>query len=256
MIMTKPILKAYWNKIFFEFLVHKKDSADAIIILPGFPSSNNEDELMRFFYEKGFNVFYLRYRGSFQSKGYFLESNLVGDMIQCINHINKGKVVSLWDMEEKSFKNRDLILLTGSFGGAIACGIAAKSDHLISKIILSAPVWDFDKHNTTYEEQNLSRLLDFVKKAYKNLYRIKFNNLINQLHKFREISQEYYLKKLDCHLLVFHDPKDKTVSIDHTKEIVKKIKNSKLIEHNFGHGLSEELIKQYWNEIERFIKYD
>ncbi len=254
--MAKPILKAYRSKIFFEFLVHKSDSADAIIILPGFPSSNNEDKLMRFFYEKGFNVFYLRYRGSFQSKGYFLESNLVDDMIQCINQINKGKVVSLWGLEEKSFKNRDLILLTGSFGGAIACGIAAKSNHLISKIILLAPVWDFDKHNTTYEEQDLPHLLDFVKRAYQNLYRIKFNNLISQLHKFRELSPEYYLKKLDCPLLVFHDPEDKTVSIEHTKGIIKKIKKSKLIEHNLEHGPSEELIKRYWNEIEKFIKYD
>ncbi|MBS3157365.1 alpha/beta hydrolase [Candidatus Woesearchaeota archaeon] len=230
--MTKPILKAYYNKIFFEFLVHKDDFVDAIIILPGFPSSNNEDELMQFFYENGFNVFYLRYGGSFQSKGYFLESNPSDDITQCIKYINRGKIVSLWDMEEKSFKNRDLIFLTGSFGGAIACSIVAKSNHLISRIILSAPVWDFDKHNTTYEEQNLSHLSDFVKRAYQNLYRIKFNNLINQLHKFKELSPEYYLQKLNCPLLVFYDQEDKTVSIEHTREIIKKIKKGRLIEHN------------------------
>lgn len=254
--MTKPILKAYCNKIFFEFLVHKNDPSDAMIILPGFPSSNNEDELMRFFYEKGFNTFYLRYKGSFQSKGYFLESNPVYDMIQCISHINKGKVVSLWDMKEKYFKNRNLIILTGSFGGAIACGIAAKSNHLISMIILSAPVWDFGKHNTTFKEQDLIHLSDFVKRSYQNLYRIKFNNLINQIHKFQELSPEYYLKKIDFPLLIFHDPEDNTVSIEHTRKIIKKIKNSKLIEHNLGHGLSRELIKKYWSEIEKFIKYD
>ncbi|MEK6933639.1 MAG: alpha/beta hydrolase [Nanoarchaeota archaeon] len=253
--MTKPILKAYYKKIFFEFLVHKNDSADAIVILPGFPSSNNEDELMRTFYEKGFNVFYLRYEGSFQSKGYFLESNPIEYMIECINHINKGKVISLWDMEEKSFKNKNLILLTGSFGGAIACGMAAKSSHLNSKIILSAPVWDFKMHNMIYEEQNLSHMVDFVKRAYKNLYRIKFNNLIKQLHKFKETLPEYYLKKLGCPILIFHDPMDKTVSIEHTKKIIKQIKKSKLIEHSLGHGLSERLIGQYWSEIERFIKY-
>ena len=254
--MTKPILKSYYKKIFFEFLIHKNESSDAIILLPGFPSSNNEDELMRFFYEKGFNAFYLRYEGSFQSKGHFLESNPIKYMIECINHINKGKVISLWDMEEKSFKNKKLILLTGSFGGAIACGIAARSNHLISKLILSAPVWDFEKHNTIYEEQNLHHLLDFVKKAYRNLYRIKFNNLVEQIHKFKEASPEYYLKKLDCPVLIFHDPMDKTVSIEHTHKMIKQIKKSELIEHDLGHGLSEKLVEHYWRMIERFIKYD
>lgn len=252
--MTKPILKAYYNGGFFEFLIHKDKSTDAIIILPGFPSSNNEDDLMRFFYEKGFNVFYLRYKGSFQSNGYFLESNIIDDMIKAIDYINKGRVISLWDMEKKSFENKRLILLTGSFGGAIACGIASKSNHLISKIILSAPVWDFNKHNTIYKEQDLYHLLDFVKRAYKNLYRIKFNNLITCLNKFRNLSPNYYLQKLSCPILILHDPEDKTVSIMHTKEIIKQIKGSELIEHNLGHGLSEELIERYWSEIGNFIK--
>ncbi len=224
--------------------------------MPGFPSSNNEDKLMRLFYEKGFNIFYLRYKGTFQSKGYFLESNPTTDLIQCIKQINKGKTVSLWDMKEKNFKNKDIIILTGSFGGAIACGIAAKSKQLISKIILSAPVWDFDKHNTKHKEQDLSQLLEFVKRAYQNLYRIRFTNLKDQLRKFKELSPDYYLQKINCPLIVFHDKEDKTVSIENTKEMIKKIKKIRIIEHNLGHGLSEELIKKYWNEIEKFIKCD
>ncbi|NMB66517.1 hypothetical protein GYA25_00435 [Candidatus Woesearchaeota archaeon] len=42
------ILKAYYGNIFFEFLTHN-EPADAILILPGFPSSNKEDDLMKFF---------------------------------------------------------------------------------------------------------------------------------------------------------------------------------------------------------------
>ena len=245
--MAKPILKTYCNEIFFEFLT-QKDPAHAIIILPGFPSSNNKDDLMRFFYNKGFNVFYIRYRGSFQSNGSFLEKNIVDDMINFINFIKKGKAISLWDEEEKLFKNKKIILLSGSFGGAITCGIAVKSKNLISKIILSAPVWDFNKHNTTYNEQDLSPLLGFVKRAYKNLYRIKFKNLIIQLNKFKELSPEYYLKRLNCPVLILHDPEDKTVSIEHTFQMIKKIKKGQLIEHHLGHGLSKDLIKKYWNK--------
>ena len=159
-------------------------------------------------------------------------------------------------MQEIFFKNKSLIILTGSFSGAIACGIAAKSKNIISKIILSAPVLDFRKHNSIYEEQDLISLLNFVKRAYLNLYRIKFNNLVNQLNKFQELSPQYYMERLDCPLLIFHDPKDKTVSIEHTKEAIKLLKSSKLIQHNLGHGLSELLIKKYWNKIKNFIECD
>lgn len=248
----KPILKAYCNKIFFEFLTHEKP-AEAIIFLTGFPSSNNGDDIMRFLYDKGFNVFYLRYSGSFQSKGNFLDANPVDDMIECIEYIQKGKAISLWDMEEKKFENKKLILLSGSFGGAIACGIAAKTNDLISKMILSAPVWDFEKHNQFNDEQDFNLLLPFIKRAYTNLYRIKFNDLRKRLARFKELSSDYYIDRLKAPMLILHDSGDNVVSIKHTISMMEKIKNIKLIKHNFGHGTSVDLIKKYWLKINKFI---
>mgnify|MGYP007017149674 CR=1 FL=1 len=58
--MQKPIVKSYFDNIFFESLIHKKPS-DAIIIFPGFPSSNKQDDIINFLYNKGFNVFFPSY---------------------------------------------------------------------------------------------------------------------------------------------------------------------------------------------------
>jgi len=46
--MKKPILKAYYGGIFFEFILQDR-IADAVIILPGFPGRNDYNELIEFF---------------------------------------------------------------------------------------------------------------------------------------------------------------------------------------------------------------
>ena len=38
--MSKPILKAYFDRIFFEFITHNHQT-DSILILQGFPDSGN-----------------------------------------------------------------------------------------------------------------------------------------------------------------------------------------------------------------------
>jgi hypothetical protein len=43
-------------------------------------------------------------------------------------------------------------------------------------------------------------------------------------------------------ILVFHDPKDSTVSIEHSRYFEKEIRQIKLVEHSKGHGICKELI--------------
>lgn len=249
--MEKPILKAYYENTFFEFLVHK-NASDTIIILPGFPSSNNNDYLMKFLYSKGFNVLFLRYNGSYQSKGFFLENNIVKEIGDFIKNLKKVEVTSLWDMSKQKFKIKKLILMGGSFSGAISCGLVA-TNKSIKKLILFSPVWDYKKHNEKENEQDLIHLLDFVKRAYKNLYQIKFNNLVNQLEKFKEVSPNYYAQRLKIPLLVFHDPNDATVSIMHTKKMKSILPKMDIIEHKMGHGVRKVLFDK-WDKIEDFLR--
>lgn len=244
--MSTPILRAYYKKIFFQFILRDKKS-DAIIILPGFPSSGPDEEIMYKFNNAGFNVFFINYPGSFQSKGSFLESNPVNDITEFIDYLNKGKCTSLWDQKEKTFSNKGYILVGSSFGGAIACGIASKRED-IKKLVLFSPVLDFNLHDST-KEQNLEFITGFVKRSYQNIYRIKFDNLVGQLKKFKELSSKEYLKKIKIPVYIFHNPNDKTVFISHSRELVNKLPNSKLIEHDLGHGISNKIIDKYMSEI-------
>ena len=250
--MKKPILKGYYKDIFFEFIVHNGER-DSIIVLPGFPSSNVMDKIIYFLYEKGFNVFAPRYKGTFQSKGKFLELNPIKDLIKFIIQLEKEKAISLWDMKPFYFKSKRFFVFGSSFGGSVACALTANSKK-ISKAVLFSPVWDYKKHNVFYKEQDLNQLTIFVRRAFQNLYRYDFNSIVKKIGGFKEFSPTYYIKNIKVPVLVFHNINDKSISIKHVRKISKDIKNLEVVETKAGHGLSIEILNKYFPQIEEFLK--
>jgi pimeloyl-ACP methyl ester carboxylesterase len=252
MTMKKPILRGYYGGIFFEFVLQDR-KADAIIILPGFPSGNDFYDLIAFFYGKGYHVFVPRYRGSYQSAGIFLSKNPVDDMIFFIEHLKQGEAKNLWDDKKESFTINKFILVGGSFSGAIACGLAVKHP-VFSHLILQAPVWDFSEHNSASDEQDFEKMKEFVRTAYKNCYRFRFKSILKKLNKFDELKPPYYIPKLDIPVLVMHDPNDRAVAFRHTKTYISLLPRATYLEHYLGHKLTEDLLAAYWKDIDKFIK--
>lgn len=244
------VLKSYYGDLFFEFLTHEEPS-DTIIYLEGFPSSGFHDDMIKFLYEKGYNVFVPHYRGTYQSKGKFLSRNIVKDFVEFVEELRKEKAVNLWDMSTVGFGIKNLILIGGSFSGAVCCGLASEVE--FHKMILSAPVLDFRKMNERDNEEDLEHLMQFVKRAYSNVIRFHFKNLPEQISKYKETLPEYYEPKLNLPILVLHDPKDETVSIKSSKELAERKSNVKLIEHNYGHGSWKPLEKE-WSKVSKFLK--
>ena len=245
------VLRSYYEDVFFEFQVHP-DERDAFIILPGFPSSSSGQEVISFLYEKGFNVFAPKYRGTFQSRGKFLQTSPVEDLERFMFELKKGEATNLWDMKKVFFKIKRIFVIGSSFGGSIACALACSSKQ-ISKVILASPVWDYKEHGRSFDEQNLEHLTLFIKRAFENLYRYDFKSLSAEMEKFKEFSFSYYKKNLKIPSLVFHDHSDRTVSIEHSRNAVKNIPHLQLIETNTGHGLSTKLLSQYYPEIGAFL---
>ncbi|RLE40034.1 hypothetical protein DRZ77_03140, partial [Candidatus Woesearchaeota archaeon] len=206
MASKKHILKTYQGRIFIDFLVHE-EPVDSILILEGFPSSCEHSEQIRFLYNKGYNVFWPHYPGSFQSKGYFLDKNPVKEFSGLIKKLGKGELISLWDLSRTRFGIKRLFIFASSFSGAIAMGIAASVD--IDGLVLFSPVLDYYRHNENGDEQDLDQLVRFIKRAYKNLYRIKWNSLKRRITSFKECDPEEYTKRVKAPILVLHDPRDR-----------------------------------------------
>ncbi len=247
--MENQVLKAYIKDIFFELMVHK-NAADSIIILGGFPTKSEHKEEIIYLHKKGYNVFWPHYPGNYQSRGKFLEKNVVEDISEFVKELKKGKVNSLWDMQEIRFKIKKLTLFGTSFSGAICCGLASVQN--FNKMVLFAPVWDFKKHNQHRNEQDIDSLIPFVKRAYENLIRFEWDCLSERINKFFECSPQFYISKLKLPILVLHDPNDRTVSIDNTIQMSKLMNNVKVVKHEQGHGMMN-VLKKNWIKVNKFI---
>jgi pimeloyl-ACP methyl ester carboxylesterase len=251
--MRNPILKGYFGSTFFDFIL-QDNLADAVIILPGFPSNNDFSGLIHHFYNKGYHVFVPRYRGTYQSHGKFLGKNPVDEIADFVNRLDSKVVKDLWDGKKKQFKLGKKIIVADSFGGAIACGLAAKYPSKFSHLILSAPIWDFQKYNLDGKEQDIEAMTEFVRKSYKNCYRFKFKSIKKVLAKYQELKPEFYASKLKLPVLVVQDPNDTFVSIKRTQEMIPKLLKVTLLEHRLGHYLTEDLMAIHWQDIDKFIK--
>jgi len=253
--MKKPIMKGYYGSIFFEFVLQDR-VADAIILLPDFPSQNNYHELIEFFYEKGYHVFVPRYRGTYQSNGVFLSKDIADDIIYFVNNLDRGEAKNLADSKKINFRINKKVLIADSFGASFACGAVAK-DLVSNYLILVAPIWDFNSHNKEGNEENLESVMSFVSKTYKNCYRFKPKDAIKKLLKFKKTRPEFYISRLndaEIPVLVMHDPNDKKVSIKNTQEKLKELNKATFLEHYFGNGLNVTLFNSFWKEIDKFIK--
>lgn len=172
-------------------------------------------------------------------------------MKKFVDELKRGTAVSLWDLSKINFKMNKLILFGGSFSGAICCGLATLTK--FDKIVLFSPVLDYSRLNEMGDEQNPKDIIPFVKRAYENLFRIEFDNLVTKMLEFKECSPKYYLNKLKIPILILHDPDDKTVSIRIPKEFSKSNPNIiRLIEHRKGHEMDIALQSE-WKTIEAFI---
>lgn len=247
--MDDHILSSYIGDIYFDFKIHEQ-SEGTILFLEGFPSKGRYSEEIKLLYDKGYNIIWPHYKGSYQSDGEFLKNNPVKELNEFIKELKKGWIINLWDLSKVKIQIKKLYLFGSSFSGAICCGLSTLEK--FDKIVLFSPVWDFDKHNSEKDEQDLDKLVSFVKRAYKNLFRFGWNSMVSRFKQFEECSSDYYVSKLNVPLLVFHDPEDKTVSIKHTYNIVKKL-DIELIEHDLGHSAREVLISK-WEYIEKFLE--
>jgi len=247
--MANYILSSYFGDIFFDFIV-QEEPADTILVLEGFPSKGRYTTEIEFLYNQGFNVIWPHYPGSYQSRGKFLEKNIVLELAFFVDNLKKSKTISLWDSSEVSIQTKKLYLFGSSFSGAICAGLLTMRS--FDKAVFFSPVWDFEKHNQKGNEQDLNSLIPFVKRAYENLFRFDWNNLVSTIKKFQECSSDYYVGKINIPLLVLHDSLDNTVSIEHTYDMKNKIPFD-LIEHSQGHSMRKAL-EFKWDKIDNFLK--
>jgi len=141
--------------LYFTYTLSESSfSYGAVIILDGLPSRPaSKDQLIKKLSGHGFDVFFPRYEGTWESKGEFLKRPPSRGIIEFIEALRKG--VSLND---KKYFARKIFLLGSSFGGGVALDIAAKG--VADKICVLSPVISFRR------VAGVDALEDYLRTAY------------------------------------------------------------------------------------------
>lgn len=233
-----------------EFLppVNKTKSTKVVILCHGMPSVPNRRDLIEFFSNKGYWVFFPRYRGSWESDGSFLKISPHRDILDIINQLSKG-FRNLSNNKVIKIKADKIDIIGGSFGGPAA--LLASKDPRVNKVIAISPVVDWQSPSKT---EPLGPLFKYVKQAFGQGYRIKEKDW-NKLRTGKFYNPIRELNKIDPKkVLLIHAKDDDVVAAKSVKRFA-AITGSTLIMLNKGGHLNNIIITkpQFYPRIKKFL---
>jgi dipeptidyl aminopeptidase/acylaminoacyl peptidase len=244
------------EEIVAEFLppVRSRRNEKVIILCDGMPSTPRKQPLMTFLSEKGYWVFYPRYRGAWESDGQFLEKSPHEDILDIIEELPNG-------IREVAFGKRfplspdEIFVIGGSFGGAAA--ILSSLDPRVKKVIANCPVvdWAILPHSERAETSNRSYSA-YLRQAFGNGYRLSDKNW-NKLRNGIFYNPSYHIPEITASkIMIFHAKDDPYIPYKVVKRFAARtgVKVNSLT--HGGHVRTEDIVRRYWPRIKRFIESD
>ena len=222
-----------------------------IILCDGIPSTPRKQPLAKFLADKGYWVFYPRYRGAWESGGEFLAQSPHQDVLDVIGELPKG-------FRELAFGRRftvkpdEIFVIGGSFGGAAA--ILASLDERVNKVIANCPVvdWAILPKSEKAETSNHSYTA-YIHEAFGNGYRLTDRNwrklrggkFYNPVHHADEINP--------AKIMMFHAKDDPNVPYKSAKDFAERTGVKLNTLQRGGHVSTDFIVRKYWKRIEKFF---
>lgn len=242
------------TEIVAEFLppIRASKKQKVIILCDGMPGTPRKQPLMTFLSEKGYWVFYPRYRGAWESDGRFLEKSPHEDILDIIEELPKG-------VREIAFGQRfplspdEIFVIGGSFGGAAA--ILASLDTRVKKVIANCPVvdWAILPNSEKAETSNVSYSA-YIRLAFGNGYRLS-DRTWKKLYNGTFYNPSYHVGEITASkIMIFHAKDDPYIPY----EVVKRFATRTGVKFNSlrrgGHVRTEQIVQRYWPQIKRFFE--
>jgi len=221
---------------------HLCQGGKAIILLDGLPSVPHQKEVMTRFSRLGYSVFFPRYKGTWESKGNFLEKTPAFEIDQLIYSLKKGITL---DGKKEIFK--EINILSTSFGGAVA--LCLENKKLIHKCICLSPVYSFLK----IEEMN--SIGKYLEEYFSGSYRFSSDNWRN-LTSGKILNPSSFKKKYSSKYLMIGGEDDKTINFEDLKKfsVLKNIKVAKIATK--GHLNFSDLKDNFFDIVIEFLTND
>jgi dipeptidyl aminopeptidase/acylaminoacyl peptidase len=241
------------RQIAAEFLppARRGRKQQVIILCDGMPSIPRKQPLMEFLAQKGYWVFYPRYRGAWESGGEFLERSPHLDVLDVIDGLPRG-------FRELAFGQRFKVspdaafVIGGSFGGPAA--ILASLDRRVTRAIANCPVVDWAiLPEAEKAETSNSSYVAYIRESFGNAYRLSERNW-RKLRNGKFYNPAFHADRLDpAKIMMFHAKDDPNVPYRSVKDFAERTRVKLNALERGGHVSTDFIVRKYWKRIESFF---
>jgi pimeloyl-ACP methyl ester carboxylesterase len=242
------------KEIVAEFLPparrHRNDRV--ILLCDGMPSIPRKQPLVEFLSQKGYWVFYPRWRGAWESDGQFLQRPPQQDLSDIIDELPKG-VRELAFRRKFNLSPDEIFVIGGSFGGAAA--LLASLDSRVNKVIANCPVvdWSILPEEQKKETSNPSYAA-YIRAAFGNGYRLSERNW-NKLRSGVFYNPARHTNELTpSKILIFHAKDDPYIPWRSVRDFAAAARIRLRLLPRGGHLKTERIVRSFWPQIERFFR--
>lgn len=248
-----PYRTRFKRDIVAEFLPPaRKTKRDRVILLcDGMPGLSSKQGLLRFLSSKGFWAIHPRYRGCWESGGWFLRKEPQVDLSDILDELPKG-------LREAAFGRRfriepeEVFVIGGSFGGAAA--ILSTLDPRVTRAAAVCPVVDWRAARKGERKETSKGYPAYLKEAFGNGYRFRPSDWA-KLSRGRFYNPVARAGELDpAKLLMFHAKDDPFIPWRSVAAFAKRTGAPLRLFKRGGHLSTDRTVRRQWKRIEGFFK--
>ncbi len=242
------------KEILAEFLPPARNSKKQriIILCDGMPSVPRKQPLAQWLSQKGYWVFYPRWRGAWESDGQFLERSPQQDLSDIIDELPKGVREVAFGQKFKLSPD-EIFVIGGSFGGAAA--ILASLDPRVKKVIANCPVVDWSILDEEQQKETSNKsYVAYVREAFGNGYRLSEKNW-NKLRSGIFYNPIHHIKELNpAKILMFHAKDDPYIPWKSVSSFASSAGINLRLLARGRHVRTEYIVQTYWSQIKGFFE--
>ncbi len=233
-----------------EVCFPERQTGKVAVLAIGAPTSNAKRETLLFLAAQGYVVIFPRYRGTWESSGWFLEKSPAQDIRDVVIELEKKKsVTDIATGTKMAVKVSAVHLFGGSFGGP---AVLLNTDlPIVKKVIATCPVIDW---RALGEDEPFDFFVRFSREGFGGMYRTKTNTDWNKLLKPDFYNPATQTSLVHGHkVLIIHAKDDRNVLYGPVVPFAEKTGASYYLKPTGGHDL--RLYQLFlWRKMATFLK--